>query len=241
MSELTSFGMQGSVLSIWKTCCHRGLPAAIMKKEIGENIYIPVGSVTLEGRLDVPENADRIVIFSHGSGSSRYSPRNQYVAGLLNERCMATLLVDLLTSRESITHTARFDIALLTQRLAAVTNWIKEQPVFRNYHIAYFGASTGAASALGAASLMPGSIKAIVSRGGRPDLAYRSLPLVQAPVLLIVGSLDDEVLDLNREACNKLRCPNELVIVEGASHLFEETGKLQEVAELAADWFERNL
>lgn len=241
MSELTSFSRKGTVLSIWKTWGYRGLPAAIMKKEIGENIHIPVGSVTLEGRLDVPEHADRMIIFSHGTGSSRFSPRNQYVAGLLNEKGMATLLVDLLTSRESITHTARFDIALLTQRLAAVTNWIREQPVFRNYHIAYFGASTGAASALGAASIMPGNIRAVVSRGGRPDLAFRSLPLVQAPVLLIVGSLDDEVLDLNREASARLRCPNELIIIDGASHLFEETGKLQEVAELAADWFERNL
>ncbi len=212
-----------------------------MKKEIGENVFIPVGSVTLEGRLEVPENADRMIIFSHGSGSSRFSPRNKYVAELLNEKGMATLLVDLLTSRESIANAARFDISLLTQRLAAVTHWIRAQPVFRNYHLGFFGASTGAASALGAASLMPGIVNAVVSRGGRPDLALRALPFVQSPVLLITGSLDDEVTELNQKAFDRLSCKKELVVIEGATHLFEEPGKLQEVAEIAGEWFQKHL
>ncbi len=210
-----------------------------MKKEIGENVYIPVGSVTLEGRLEVPQHADRIIIFSHGSGSSRFSPRNKYVAELLNEAGMATLLVDLLTTRESIANAARFDISLLTQRLAGVTHWIQAQPVFRNFHIGFFGASTGAASALAAASLMPGLVKAVVSRGGRPDLALPYLPLVNIPVLLITGSLDDEVTGLNQQALDRLTCKKELVVIEGATHLFEEPGKLQEVAEIAAEWFRK--
>lgn len=212
-----------------------------MKNEIGENVHIPVGSVILEGRLDVPEHTDRMIIFAHGSGSSRFSPRNKYVAELLNEAGMATLLVDLLTSRESIANAARFDISLLTQRLAVVTHWIKEQPVFRNYHIGFFGASTGAASALGAASLMPGMVKAVVSRGGRPDLAIQALPLIKTPVLLITGSLDDEVTGLNQEAMERLNCTKQLVIIEGATHLFEEPGKLQEVAEMAGEWFRKHL
>ncbi len=212
-----------------------------MKNEIGENVFIPVGSVTLEGCLDVPENADSIIIFSHGSGSSRFSPRNKYVAGMLNEKGMATLLVDLLTTRESIANAARFDISLLTQRLAAVTHWVQEQPVFRNFHIGFFGASTGAASALGAASLMPAVVKAVVSRGGRPDLALRALPLVKTPVLMITGSLDDEVTELNQQALERLSCEKELVIIEGATHLFEEPGKLQEVAEMAGEWFRKHL
>ena len=212
-----------------------------MKKEIGENVFIPLGSVTLEGRLEVPENADSIIIFSHGRGSSRFSPRNKYVAELLNEKGIATLLVDLLTSRESIANSARFDISLLTQRLAGVTHWIQAQPVFRNYHIGFFGASTGAASALGAASLMPGTVKAVVSRGGRPDLAFRALPLVKAPVLLITGSLDDEVTELNQQALERLSCTKELVVIDGATHLFEEPGKLQEVAEIAGEWFRKHL
>jgi putative phosphoribosyl transferase len=212
-----------------------------MKKEIGENVHIPVGSVTLEGRLEVPVNADRMIIFSHGSGSSRFSPRNKYVAELLNEKGMATLLVDLLTSKESIANSARFDISLLTQRLAAVTHWIQAQPVFRNYQIGFFGASTGAACALGAASLMPGIVNAVVSRGGRPDLALRALPQVQAPVLLITGSLDDEVTELNQQALDRLSCQKQLVVLEGATHLFEEPGKLQEVAEIAGEWFRKHL
>lgn len=212
-----------------------------MKKELGENVYIPVGSVTLEGRLEVPENADSIIVFSHGSGSSRFSPRNKYVAELLNEKGMATLLVDLLTTRESIANAARFDIGLLTQRLAGITHWIQAQPVFRNYHIGYFGASTGAASALGAASLMPGVIKAVVSRGGRPDLAMHSLPLVKSPVLMITGSLDDEVTELNQLAMERLGGKKELVVIEGATHLFEEPGKLQEVAEMAGEWFRKHM
>ncbi len=212
-----------------------------MKKEIGENVFIPVGSVTVEGYLELPEKADSIVIFSHGSGSSRFSPRNKYVADVLNNNGMATLLVDLLTPKEDLAYSARFDIALLTQRLTGVTKWILEQPVFKNFQLGYFGASTGAASALGAASMLQNNIKAVVSRGGRPDLAFRSLPYVKAPVLLIIGSLDDEVIELNQQAYDQLQCKKEMVIVDGASHLFEEPGKLQEVAELAADWFRKYL
>jgi dienelactone hydrolase len=182
-----------------------------------------------------------MIIFAHGSGSSRFSPRNKYVAEVLNEFGMSTLLVDLLTTRESIANAARFDIQLLTQRLASVTHWIKEQPVFRNYHIGFFGASTGAASALGAASLMPDMIRAVVSRGGRPDLALPALPLVKTPVLLITGSLDDEVTELNQLALERLSCEKELIIIEGATHLFEEPGKLQEVAMLAGEWFRKHL
>ncbi len=214
-----------------------------MEKQIGETVIIPVGSVNLEGHLVIPDHTDRMVIFAHGAGSSRFSPRNRYVANILNEQGMATLLVDLLTPKEDLAHVARFDITLLIQRLSAVTRWVLEQPVFRNFQLGYFGASTGAASALGAASLLPGQIRAVVSRGGRPDLAFRALPVVKAPVLLIVGSLDDEVLELNKTALDQLSvCPaKEMVVVEGASHLFEEPGKLQEVAELAAGWFNRYL
>ncbi|MBI3137874.1 MAG: dienelactone hydrolase family protein [Sphingobacteriales bacterium] len=212
-----------------------------MEKLIGETVFIPVGSVTLEGQLVLPEHVDSIVIFAHGSGSSRFSPRNKYVADVLNDNGFASLLVDLLTPKEDLAHSARFDIPLLTQRLTGVTKWVMEQPVFKNFQIGYFGASTGAASALGAASMLPQAIKAIVSRGGRPDLALRSLPLVKAPVQLIIGSLDDEVIELNRQAYEQLTGIKEMLIVEGATHLFEEPGKLQEVASLAVNWFRKHM
>lgn len=212
-----------------------------MQNEIAENVFIPVGSVTLEGRLDIPPHAGRMIIFSHGSGSSRFSPRNNYVAGVLNDKGIATLLVDLLTTRESTATNARFDIHLLTQRLAGVTHWVMAQPMFRNYQLAYFGASTGAASALGAAAALPAVISTVVTRGGRPDLAIAALPQVKVPVLLITGSLDDEVTVLNREALQQLGGIKEMIVVEGASHLFEEPGTLQEVAALAADWFDKHL
>jgi len=212
-----------------------------MKKEIGENVFIPVGSAIVEGHLESPEGADKMVIFSHGSGSSRFSPRNKYVADMLNKENISTLLLDLLTPKEDLNYAARFDIRLLTQRLVGVSRWILEQPLFRNFQIGYFGASTGAASALRAAAMLEDRIKAVVSRGGRPDLAMQELPFVKAPVLLIVGSLDDHVIELNRQAFDQLRCKKEMVIVEGASHLFEEPGKLQEVAVVAAEWFKKHL
>lgn len=211
-----------------------------MKKEIREDVFIPVGSVTVEGHLGLPDKADSIVIFSHGSGSSRFSPRNKYVADVLNEQNIATLLVDLLTTKEDLNYASRFDINLLTQRLVGVSKWVAEQPVFKNFQIGYFGASTGAASALRAAATLE-KVNAIVSRGGRPDLAMQVLPFIKAPTLLIIGSLDDQVIELNQQAYDQLQCKKEMMIVEGASHLFEEPGKLQEVAVLAADWFKKHL
>lgn len=211
-----------------------------MKKEIREDVFIPVGSVTVEGHLGLPDKADSIVIFSHGSGSSRFSPRNKYVADVLNEQNIATLLVDLLTTKEDLNYASRFDINLLTQRLVGVSKWVAEQPVFKNFQIGYFGASTGAACALRAAATLE-KVKAIVSRGGRPDLAMQVLPFIKAPTLLIIGSLDDQVIELNQQAYDQLQCKKEMMIVEGASHLFEEPGKLQEVAVLAADWFKKHL
>ena len=212
-----------------------------MKKEIREDVFIPVGSVTVEGHLGLPDKADSIVIFSHGSGSSRFSPRNKYVADVLNEQNIATLLIDLLTTKEDLNYASRFDINLLTQRLVGVSKWVADQPVFKNFQIGYFGASTGAASALRAAATLEERVKAVVSRGGRPDLAMQVLPFVKAPTLLLIGSLDDQVIELNQEAYDQLRCKKEMMIVEGASHLFEEPGKLQEVAVLAADWFKKYL
>lgn len=212
-----------------------------MKKEIQEEVFIPVGSVMVKGHLGLPEKADSIVIFSHGSGSSRFSPRNKYVAEVLNDQHIATLLVDLLTPEEDLHYAARFNINLLTQRLVGVSKWIAEQPVFKNFQIGYFGASTGAASALRAAAILEKKVKAVVSRGGRPDLAMQVLPFIKAPTLLLIGSLDDLVIELNQQAYDQLQCKKEMMIVEGASHLFEEPGKLQEVAVLAADWFKKYL
>lgn len=201
-----------------------------------------IDGVSLRGNLTVPEEARGIILFSHGSGSSRHSPRNQYVAKRLNQHQFATFLFDLLTEQEDRNYQTRFDIDLLSRRLAEIT---------RNLHsilheqadlpLGYFGASTGAASALQAAAVFPDKVKAVVSRGGRPDLAMQALPKVQAPVLLIVGSLDEEVIGLNQKAFEQLKGTTQLEIVEGASHLFEEPGKLGEVAQLAAGWFQKYL
>ena len=205
-----------------------------------KEVHIPVGRTTLKGELVIPQDAKAIIIFSHGSGSSRFSIRNQKVAQYLHENNFGTLLIDLLTEEEDSHYSNRFDIDLLTKRLAGATEWLEKLPAAKDCRIGFFGASTGAASALKAAARLP-EIGAVVSRGGRPDLAANSLEHVKAPVLLIVGSLDTEVLHLNKQAFKKLKCPKELVIVEGASHLFEEEGKMDKVSGLAAVWFEEYL
>jgi putative phosphoribosyl transferase len=208
-------------------------------------VRISAGPVTLEGDLSLSEGAYGIVLFAHGSGSSRHSPRNRYVARLLNDAKLATLLVDLLTAEEEAidarTAHLRFDIGLLAKRLIAVTDWLTAQPDTRQLRIGYFGASTGAAGALVAAAERPDAIGAVVSRGGRPDLAGPALPRVRAPTLLIVGGNDFQVIELNRAAFAELRCEKQLVIVPGATHLFEEQGALDRVARLAREWFERYL
>jgi len=201
--------------------------------------------VTLEGNLAVPPQARAVVLFAHGSGSSRHSPRNRFVARVLNEAGLATLLIDLLTADEEEVDAAtghlRFDIPMLARRLAAITDWLVSHPQTRSMRIGYFGASTGAAAALIAAAERPQTVGAIVSRGGRPDLAAEVLPRVRAPTLLIVGGQDLVVLELNREALRELRAEAQLVVVPGATHLFPEPGALEEVARLSAEWFARYL
>ena len=204
-------------------------------------IKIPVGKIKITGNLVIPENAESIVIFSHGSGSSRFSPRNNYVASVLNNENMATLLIDLLTPEEDSLYENRFDIDLLTSRLISVTDYILQTDKCKNFRAGYFGASTGAASALKAASRMTKRIYAVVSRGGRPDLAGSSLHALTSPTLLIIGSLDEQVIELNEEAFHMMRCEKKMEIVEGASHLFEEKGTLEKVALLAAAWFKKYL
>src|SRR6202043_659639 len=208
-------------------------------------VQVPADSVTLEGNLTVPEQSRAVVLFAHGSGSSRHSPRNRYVARLLNEAKLATLLIDLLTLHEEVvdarTAQLRFDIDLLAERLVDATDWLTQFPDTKHLRIGYFGASTGAAAALAAAAVRPDAVRAIVSRGGRPDLAGAALTRVQAPTLLIVGEHDDQVVKLSRQALAQLRCEKRLVIVPGATHLFEEPGALDEVARLAREGFERHL
>ncbi|HLO82842.1 MAG TPA: dienelactone hydrolase family protein [Chitinophagaceae bacterium] len=211
-----------------------------MSKASQVELRIPVGDVHLFGNLAIPQECKGIVIFSHGSGSSRLSPRNQAVAQFLNAGNFGTLLFDLLTAEEDQNYNTRFDIELLTERLTGVTKWLKDLPGAKNYKLGYFGASTGAASALRSAADLK-EVAAVVSRGGRPDMAKEFLPAVKAPTLLIVGSLDTEVLQLNRWALDQLTCTKELAIVNGATHLFEEEGTLDEVMHLSANWFEKYL
>lgn len=213
----------------------------MLAHEIKEEVNITAGDVQLKGDLVIPLDAEAIVVFSHGSGSSRKSTRNRYVAEKLQEKGLATLLFDLLTVHEDQDYSQRFDIELLTKRLIMVTDWLATDNRTAGLDIGYFGASTGAAATLEAAAQLGDRIKAIVSRGGRPDLAAHELPLVKAPTLLIVGSLDYEVIQLNELAFNLLRCKKELKIVEDATHLFEEPGKLEEVAKIAQDWFHKHL
>jgi len=213
-----------------------------MASRVGEEVVtIPVDDETLEGNLSVPADAASIVVFAHGSGSSRHSPRNRFVAHVLNSARLATLLVDLLTPEEEavdrVSGELRFDIGFLARRLVGATDWLRKLAKLQGLPIGYFGASTGAAAALVAAADRPDEIRAVVSRGGRPDLAGPALERVRAPTLLIVGGNDPVVLELNRAALARLQCEKRLVIVPGASHLFEEEGALNEVALLAADWF----
>ncbi len=204
-------------------------------------VRVPAGKVSLPGTATIPESATGIVAFAHGSGSSRHSPRNQYVAGVLHAHGIATLLFDLLTPHEDQTYETRFDIGLLTERLLAAIDWLEENQETKGMKIGCFGASTGAAAALQAAAKHPG-IASAVSRGGRPDLAGpQALTLVRAPTLLIVGGRDDGVIDLNRQAYDLLRCEKKLEIVPGATHLFEEPGTLEQAAEHAAQWFVKHL
>lgn len=205
-----------------------------------KEISIPVNDLRVKASICIPPRAESLIIFSHGSGSSRFSPRNRHVAGVLNRANIATLLVDLLTVHEDKQYENRFNIDLLTTRLVEVTAHIRELKELRDMPCGYFGASTGAASALEAAARFGEKIQAVVSRGGRPDLA-RNLERVTAPVLLLVGSLDKEVIVLNKQAAEKLKSEHEMKIVEGASHLFEEAGKLDIVADLALGWFKTHL
>src|SRR5579875_1149986 len=211
-----------------------------------ESVRVTAGSVTLEGDLGIPEGARGVVLFAHGSGSSRHSPRNRFVAEQLRQAHLATLLIDLLTEDEEAVdrYTAhlRFDISLLADRLVGATDWLAQDGRTANLALGYFGASTGAGAALAAAARRPDRVHAIVSRGGRPDLARDVLPAVQTPTLLIVGGDDEPVIGMNQEALGQLAAPEkQLVIIPGASHLFEEPGKLEEVARLAAEWFVRHL
>ncbi|MBL6448079.1 dienelactone hydrolase family protein [Fulvivirga sp. 29W222] len=217
-----------------------------MKATITENfkreVQIPIKNVTLSGELIIPKGATGLVIFSHGSGSSRFSPRNNKVADTIRESNVATLLFDLLTEQEDAVYDNRFNIGLLTNRLISVTHWVMSQQETKHLNIGYFGASTGAASALNAAATELGKeIKAVVSRGGRPDLSLPVLEFVKAPVLLIVGGNDIEVIKLNQLAYKKLKCEKELKIIPGATHLFEERGALEEVAHTSAIWFKKHL
>ena len=212
---------------------------------IERSLQIPVDGVTIEGDLRIPPAARGIVAFAHGSGSSRFSPRNRYVADVLERAGLATLLMDLLTQREEavdqLTAQFRFDIRLLAERLVAATDWLTQQTDTRELGLGYFGASTGAAAALIAAAERGDIVRAVVSRGGRPDLAGDALPRVRAPTLLIVGGRDEVVIELNQAAFQQLRADKRLEIVPGATHLFEEPGALEEVARLARDWFLRYL
>jgi dienelactone hydrolase len=208
-------------------------------------VRVVAGPVTLKGNLTLPAGARGVVLFAHGSGSSRLSPRNRYVARLLNEGKLATLLIDLLTPDEAVIDVQsahlRFDIGLLAERLIGATDWLTEYPDSRHLRVGYFGASTGAAAALVAAAERPRVVGAIVSRGGRPDLAGPTLARVQAPTLLIVGGDDGPVIELNRQAFTQLRVEKRLAIIPGATHLFEEPGALEQVAWLAREWFESHL
>ncbi|HLT19932.1 MAG TPA: alpha/beta family hydrolase [Thermomicrobiales bacterium] len=208
-------------------------------------IQIPVDSDAITGDLRIPAGATAIVVFAHGSGSSRHSPRNRQVAAALEQRGLATLLFDLLTPGEEridlVTRRLRFNIALLGERLGIVTEWLLGQPETRELAIGYFGASTGAAAALVAAAQHRDVVRAVVSRGGRPDLAASALGRVAAPTLLIVGERDEPVIQMNRDAMKEMTAEVRLEIVPGATHLFEEPGALEEVTRLAGDWFERHL
>lgn len=217
----------------------------IVEEIVQREVKIPVDNVALDGELILPPGATGVVLFAHGSGSSRHSPRNQFVAGVIRRSGLGTLLFDLLTpDEESVdlyTRHLRFDIGMLARRLVAAANWLKTMRETRDLKLGFFGASTGGAAALVAAAELGETVGAVVSRGGRPDLAGAALPRVMSPVLLIVGGLDSQVITLNRQAYALLRCEKEMKIVPGATHLFEEPGTLDTVADLAAEWFRDHL
>ena len=214
---------------------------SVERSDVEGVVHIPADGVHLEGAWMIPAAAESIVLFAHGSGSSRFSPRNNFVAQVLQRAGMATLLTDLLTRREDMNYQTRFDIDLLTSRLECATDWIMQQPRSKSLDIGYFGASTGAAAALYAAASFGPGIGAVVSRGGRPDLALAALHRVHAPTLLIVGGLDDAVIELNRKAYRELIAEKKLIIIPGATHLFEEPGTLEQAARCAAEWFKQYL
>lgn len=203
-------------------------------------VQLQADGARLDGQLTIPEGAAGIVLFAHGSGSSRLSPRNRYVADALHQATIGTLLFDLLTDIEADDRGKVFDVTLLAERLGAATQWLRRQAHYARFGLGYFGASTGAAAAIIAAATDP-TIQAVVSRGGRPDLAAESLPIVRVPTLLIVGGHDVTVLGLNEQAYARLRCEKHLAVVPGATHLFEEPGTLDEVVRLATAWFSRHL
>jgi putative phosphoribosyl transferase len=208
---------------------------------VERQVEIPADRRRLSGLLKVPAGAVGVVAFAHGSGSGRFSPRNQFVARALEEGGLATLLLDLLEEEEAENRAKVFNIELLAERLQSAADWLGQQPETDALRLGYFGASTGAGAALVAAARNPSAVGAVVSRGGRPDLAHAHLSIVRAPTLLIVGGNDDVVIELNEQALRLLRCLKELVIVPGATHLFEEPGTLEEVARLAKQWFVRYL
>lgn len=210
-------------------------------ENIDHLIYISTGQTRLEGSLKIPKTAKELILFAHGSGSSRHSPRNNYVADILRDHGFGTLLIDLLTIDEDRDYEMRFDIDLLAGRLLAATNWLLEQRETKDLYLGYFGASTGAAAAIQAAAELENRIGAIVSRGGRPDLAWPYLDRIKSPTLLIVGGYDEGVTDLNRRAYERINAVKQLEIVPHATHLFEESGALEKVAEMAAAWFGRFL
>lgn len=212
-----------------------------MTDQIEDIVTIPIDGVQLEGELILPESATGLVVFAHGSGSSRKSPRNNFVAEVLRTHGLGTLLFDLLTEEEDQEYETRFNIGLLTTRLLATTEWLRHREKTQELNLGYFGSSTGAAAALQAAAHRGDDIQAVVSRGGRVDLASEQLPEVMAATLFIVGGADTQVLELNREGLTELTCTKELEVIEGAGHLFEEPEELEEVADLAAAWFERHL
>jgi len=213
-----------------------------MSEAFEKLVHIPADSVHIEGMLELPKDAQGLVLFAHGSGSSRHSPRNNYVAQVLRNGGIGTLLMDLLTPEEDMDYQTRFDIPLLTRRLLAATRWIKNDKRLAHFPIGYFGASTGAAAALQAAAASGNEIRAVVSRGGRPDMAgAHDLKQVKCPTLLLVGGLDDVVIELNQEAYDQMQCPKQFVIIPGATHLFDEAGTLEEVARLATLWFSQHL
>jgi len=216
-----------------------------MAEDVGEEIEVLAGKLILKAFLMIPEGATGLVVFAHGSGSSRFSPRNQFVAQTLNDGGLATLLMDLLTKEEEtvdmMTHEIRFNLPLLAKRLVDTTDWLKKNPATKDLNIGYFGSSTGAAAALIAAAEQRKVAKAVVSRGGRPDLAAPILSKIFAPTLLIVGGEDLPVIEMNKEALDLLVCEKKLEIIPGATHLFEEPGTLEEVANLARAWFRKHL